>query len=71
MRTSPRHPQPKPPARDRATALPPGTPSWVTMELIQETIRVWQPLYKTPLSLDDAVTILGNVGRVFSVLSKR
>jgi hypothetical protein len=54
-----------------AEALPPGTPDWITMELVRETVRVWQPFYSEPISLDEAVTILGRVGRLFSLLSER
>ena len=49
--------------------MPPGTPDWVTMVLVRETVRVWQPYYPTPISLDDAVTILRRVGQLFGVLS--
>lgn len=52
----------------RAGALPPGTPAWITPELVRETIRVWQPFYTTPLTLDDAVNILDSAGRLFGVL---
>jgi hypothetical protein len=41
------------------------------MDLIRETVRVWQPYYSTPISLDDAVTILSRVGQLFSVLSEK
>jgi hypothetical protein len=54
----------------RADALPPGTPAWITPELVQRTIRVWQPFYPSSLTPDDAVTILGSVGRLFQVLSR-
>jgi hypothetical protein len=55
----------------RADALPPGTPQWITMDLVRETIRVWQPYYSAPISLDDAVTILSRIGQLFSVLSEK
>jgi hypothetical protein len=55
--------------RDRADAMPAGTPDWVTMDLVRETVRVWQPYYATPISLDEAVTILRRVGQLFGVLS--
>ncbi len=61
----------KTPRVARAEAMPPGTPSWITMDLVRETVRVWQPHYSTPLSLDDAVTILTRVGQLFSVLSEK
>jgi hypothetical protein len=49
--------------------MPPGTPDWIRMDLVRETVRVWQPYYATPISLDDAVTMLRRVGQMFSVLS--
>lgn len=57
-------------APKRADALPPGTPAWITPELVQRTIRVWQPFYPSSLTLDDAVTILSSVGRLFQILSR-
>lgn len=57
-------------ARERADALAPGTPAWITPKLARRTLETWQPLYKKPLTLDDAVTILISVGRLFEVLSR-
>ena len=51
--------------------VPAGAPSWITSELIQQTLRVFQPRYKTPLTLEDAVAMLLNVGRLFGELSRR
>lgn len=62
--------QPQPPRGARAEALPANTPAWVTLPLIQRTSRVWQPYYEKQLTLDDAVTILTRVGRLFEVLSR-
>jgi hypothetical protein len=62
---------PKEPRGTRAEAMPPGTPDWVTMDLVRETVRVWQPYYSEPISFDGAVTILTRVGRLFAVLSER
>ncbi|MDA1015162.1 MAG: hypothetical protein O3A00_12005 [Planctomycetota bacterium] len=36
-------------------AVPPGAPSWVTAELIADTLRVWQRYYDRRLTPDDAV----------------
>ena len=52
----------------RTDLVPPGAPSWITSELIAETIRVWQPKYQKPLSPDDAVEILVNVGRLLEII---
>ena len=43
-------------------ALPAGG-SWITQELIDDTIRVWSPAYDHRLNDTDAVEILVNVGR--------
>jgi hypothetical protein len=60
----------KSPRVPRAEAMPPNTPEWVTPRLIRRTIETWQPFYKEPLTLDDAVIILTSVGRLFEVLSR-
>lgn len=49
--------------------VPPGTPEWVTVELIRLTLKVWQKYYKEPLSTQDAVTILLNAGQLFGILA--
>ena len=49
--------------------VPPGAPSWVTPELFDLTIRTWQPYYRTPLSSDDALTMILNVVELYGVLS--
>jgi hypothetical protein len=67
-----RHSQPddRPPSGKELSAVPAGAPAWVTAELIQETIRVWQPYYADPLTADDALAIILGVGRLFEVLSR-
>jgi len=58
--------------RDDATSVvPAGTPDWITAELIEQTIRVWQPYYETPLTIDDAIDIIRNAGLLFDALSSR
>lgn len=51
-------------------AIPPGTPAWITADLIRLTLKVWQRHYKEPLSIQDAVTIVLNAGQLFGVLSR-
>jgi len=58
------------PEAQAASQLPAGTPAWITPELVALTIRVWQPFYDSPLTVADAVTMLGNVSRLFGVLSR-
>lgn len=55
----------------RSRVVPAGTPDWITVELIERTIRVWQPFYPAILTPEEAVTMLLNVGRLFDVLSSR
>ena len=46
-----------------------GIPSWITPELIADTIRTWQRYYTEPLTASDAVGILVGVGNLFASLS--
>jgi hypothetical protein len=47
-----------------------GTPVWITPELIQITLKVWQPRYKAQLSEDDARIIFLSVGHLVEALSR-
>ncbi|HEY2787358.1 MAG TPA: hypothetical protein VGJ05_20550 [Fimbriiglobus sp.] len=49
--------------------VPAGAPDWITAELIELTIRVWQPHYEAVLSPEEAVTMILNVGRLYQALS--
>jgi hypothetical protein len=49
--------------------VPAGTPDWITAELVEATIRVWQPYYRAILTPEEAVTMILNVGRLYQVLS--
>ena len=49
--------------------VPAGTPDWITPELIETTIRVWQPYYAELLTPEEAITMIRNVGQLFSALS--
>jgi hypothetical protein len=55
----------------RPAIVPAGTPDWITPELIERTIAVWQPFYRTVLTPEEAVTMILRVGRLFDVLSPR
>jgi hypothetical protein len=50
-------------------AVPAGAPAWVTPELIEHTLRVWQPFYQDQLIPEDALAIIMSVGRLVDVLS--
>ena len=54
-----------------STTVPAGTPDWITVELIEATVRTWQPYYEAPLTTDDAIEILRNAGLLFDALSTR
>jgi hypothetical protein len=49
--------------------IPAGTPAWITAELIEQTVRVWQPYYKATLTTEDAVTMILSVGRLYQAFS--
>jgi hypothetical protein len=53
----------------RPGIVPAGAPDWITPELIEHTIRVWQPFYRTALTPEEAVTMILNVDRLYAVLS--
>lgn len=59
-----------PTAPTEPVALPPGTPDWITVDLVRLTLKVWQKHYAQPLSIQDAVTIVLNAGQLFGVLSR-
>lgn len=64
------NPRPKPEQPEGPVVVPAGTPAWITAELIAMTLRVFQPRYASPLTLDDAVAMLLNVGRLFGEFSR-
>jgi hypothetical protein len=49
-------------------SLPPGTPNWITPELVEQTLAVWQPRYQCSLSVEDAVAILMGAERLVRTL---
>lgn len=42
----------------------------MTSELVEQTIRVWQPYYASPLTIEDAVDIMQAAGQLFDVLAE-
>lgn len=46
----------------------PDAPSWITSDLIQQTLDCWQPHFDKPLTAADAVEILTSVGQLFDAL---
>ncbi len=53
----------------RPSIVPAGAPDWITTELVEATIRVWQPYYQEVLTPEEAVTMIIDVGRLFDALS--
>lgn len=70
MRTRKVHPEPEKARGGDAIAVPPGTPEWITPELIRRTLQVWQPYYAQRLTPEDAVTMIRSAGELFAVLSR-
>ena len=50
--------------------MPAGAPSWVTSELIEKTIHVWQPYYADRLTAEDALAMILNVAGLCEVLAE-
>ncbi len=48
--------------------LPAATPPWITPELVEHTLRVWQPRCTEPLSIDEAIAMILRIGRLSDVL---
>ena len=44
--------------------LPPGTPSWITIARVRETMRVFGPRHAEPITVDLAIEMLENVARL-------
>ena len=51
-----------------ALSVPPGTPTWITGDLIEATVQVWQPYYNEPITSEVAVEMLIHVGQLFGAL---
>ena len=49
-------------------ALPPGTPGWVSEELIRRTIETWQPLMDKKMTTDDALAMLVNISQLYDAV---
>lgn len=50
--------------------VPADAPPWVSAELIELTLKTWQPYYRETLTPEDAAYIIMSVGRLFDVLSR-
>ena len=63
MERSYHHPPP-------AEAPPPGTPAWITPDLIAHTRDVWESYMQRALTISEAVEILTNTGELFDALEE-
>ena len=54
----------------KQTVVPAGAPSWVTGELIELTLRTWQPFYSHQLIEQDALEMIMGVDRLFEVMPR-
>jgi hypothetical protein len=43
-------------------------PDWITPELLDETLKTWQPYYNEKLTPEDGIEILRNIGRIIDIL---
>lgn len=50
--------------------VPAGAPSWVTEELIELTLKTWQPFYPNQLIEQDALEMIMGVDQLFGIVSR-
>lgn len=50
--------------------VPAGAPEWVTPELIEHTINVFQPKYNEPLTPELSLEIILNTVHLFDLLTE-
>lgn len=54
---------------DADSIVPAGSPDWITAELIEATIRTWQPYYREMITPEVAVEMIRSVGQLYQALS--
>ncbi len=59
-----------PPNATPPCVVPAGAPAWITPELLEQTLAVWQPYYDKTLTADDALGMILDVASLFAVLSE-
>ena len=47
-----------------------GAPTWITEDLVVNTLETWQPHYRERLTASGAIEILLSVGNFFDVLEQ-
>lgn len=55
---------------ENVPGVPAGAPKWVTAELVERTIKVWQRFYAAPLTVDDALAMILNVAGLVEVFAR-
>lgn len=58
----------------RSSLVPAGAPSWITDELMKDTLRIWGPKYESTgesLTPDDALEIIINMSELADALEIR
>lgn len=45
------------------------TPTWITPDLVELTVKTWRPYYAQPLTIDEAIDRIRSVGRLWKALS--
>lgn len=63
-----KHDGQKPKGEASSLRLPAGTPAWITPELVELTLKTWQPYYKEPLTIDEAISMIRSAGLLFDAL---
>ncbi len=48
--------------------LPAETPTWITPDLVQHTIRLWSRYEPRPVTSEDAVEMILHIGELFEAL---
>jgi hypothetical protein len=56
-------------AEPETVQVPAGAPPWITAELIEDTLRIWQPFYGGRLNEDDALEIILSGDRMMDVFA--
>jgi len=58
----------QPPKEAHRPILPAGTPTWISAELVEMTLKTWQPYYRKLLTIDDAIGIIRDTSLIFQIL---
>lgn len=53
----------------QSVQVPAGAPTWITAELIEHTLQIWQPFYEEQLIPEQAMEIIMGMGRMVDLLS--